>query len=326
MMNELISPVVSVVIPVYNGEATIAQVLIRALAQQECPAYEVIVVDDGSTDRTREIVQTFPAVRLIEQPNAGPAAARNRGAEAARGQYLCFTDSDCLPHLDWIARLLSGFVSDDVAAVMGTYGIANPESWLAVCVHDEIQYRHRVLLPEYPQVFGSYNVCLLRPIFLELKGFDAQYCYPSGEDNDLSYRLTKRGFRIHFVDTAKVDHFHPVSVKRYLREQFRHGFWRAKMYREHFDKTRGDDYTFWKDGLEIILVYALFALGVTALFGVPVAGRVMGVFAFFFLGLEIVFAVRILSLGWAKKLLFSAVLFLRGFARGIGFLCGILRN
>ncbi len=325
-MNESISPVASVVIPVYNGEATIDRVLTHVLAQQNCPAYEVIVVDDGSTDRTCEIVRRFQAVRLIEQANAGPAAARNKGAQNARGQYLCFTDSDCLPHPDWISCLLSGFGNERIGAVMGTYGIANPQSWLATCVYDEIRFRHRVLLPEYPQVFGSYNVCLQRQIFLELNGFDAKYRYPSGEDNDLSYRLTKKGLRIHFVDTAKVDHFHPVSVRKYLKEQFRHGFWRAKIYREHFDKTRGDDYTFWKDGLEIVLVYAFFVLGTVAIFGVGEAVLGMAVLALALFGMEAVFSARTVSLGWPQKLLFSGVLFLRSFARGIGFLSGMLQG
>jgi len=325
-MNEILSPVVSVIIPVYNGEATIRRALECALSQQGCPAYEVIVVNDGSTDRTGEVVREFQAVRLIEQANAGPASARNRGALSARGEYLCFTDSDCLPHPDWIARSLSGFGPEGVAAVMGTYGIANPESWLAVCVHDEIQYRHRTLLPEYPQVFGSYNVCIQKQIFLELNGFDTTYRSPSGEDNDLSYRLGKKGFRIRFVNDSKVDHFHPVSVRKYLREQFRHGFWRAKMYRKHFDKTRGDDYTFWKDALEVAIVYAFFALGVVSLFEFGMAGIGAAFLLTALLVLEIVFAFLTVSLGWTKKLAFAMVLAARSFARGSGFLCGMVRR
>ena len=93
---------VSVIVPAYNASATIGKTL-EALSRQNCfQPFEVIVVDDGSSDNTADIVHSFAAVKYFRQDNAGPASARNLGAKMAQGDYLAFTDSDCIPHEDWI--------------------------------------------------------------------------------------------------------------------------------------------------------------------------------------------------------------------------------
>src|SRR5690242_11425167 len=90
-----VNPVtISVIVPAYNASATIGRTL-EALSRQNCfQTYEVIVVDDGSHDKTAEIVRSFASAKYIRQDNAGPASARNHGARLAQGEYLAFTDSD----------------------------------------------------------------------------------------------------------------------------------------------------------------------------------------------------------------------------------------
>ncbi|RME03684.1 MAG: glycosyltransferase family 2 protein, partial [Deltaproteobacteria bacterium] len=98
-------PRISVVIPAYNAERSIGPCL-EALSRQQIEVpFEVIVVDDGSTDRTGEIATQVPGVRVIRQPNQGPAVARNRGVAEARGAWIVFTDADCAPLPDFLARL-----------------------------------------------------------------------------------------------------------------------------------------------------------------------------------------------------------------------------
>ncbi len=322
-MNTQENPAVSVVIPVFNGERTIGRVLERVTAQEGCPPFEVVVVDDGSTDGTPAVVQKARGVRYIRQENQGPAAARNCGARAARGEWICFTDADCLPHPDWITRLVTGFQGDRVTAVMGSYGIANPESWLAGAIHAEILYRHRTLMSEAPQVFGSYNVCILRERFLALGGFDEAYRHASGEDNDLSYRMIEAGDQIRFAPEALVDHFHPVSVRRYLYEQARHGFWRAAMYLRHPARMRGDGYTFWKDGAEVVGCYLAAGFG---LLGLWVPGAEWGGVILVVTGLagEWVFCRKQFKLFNKNGLYFSMVLLARAVARGLGLGLGIV--
>jgi len=157
---------ITIIIPCYNAGQTI-ELTLRALVEDELHAQkEIIVVDDGSTDNTPEVVCSFPQVKCLRQDNAGPAAARNRGAQEAQGDILFFTDSDCVPRREWVKHMIIHFADESIGAVSGSYGIANPRSLLARCVYQEIIYRHKHLLPRFPKVFGSYNVAIRRDLEL----------------------------------------------------------------------------------------------------------------------------------------------------------------
>ncbi len=313
---------VSVIIPAYNARVFIGRTL-DALSRQDYKAdFEVIVVDDGSTDDTPAVVRTFLKVIYVRQDNAGPAAARNHGARLAKGQYLCFTDSDCVPQPDWISSLLAGFKAPDIAVVCGSYGIANPESLLARGIQGEIAFRHRHLVPDHPKVFGSYNFCARKGVFDQVGGFSAAYRQASGEDNDLSYKIVEAGYRIYFERKALVDHHHTANALKYLKEQFRHGFWRVRMYSDHPAMAGGDGYTFWKDILEVpwsglcLLGLVLSALGITG-FKTVIYFLLLPLFVF-----EFIFACRMLR-GTFCRIFFGFVIFLRAFVRTFGLSTGI---
>jgi glycosyltransferase involved in cell wall biosynthesis len=306
-------PSVSVVIPAYNTQDTIGVALEALSHQTYAGRIEVIVVDDGSLDKTAETVRALSSVRYVHQPNAGPASARNRGAREASGELLLFTDADCCPQKTWIEKMVAGFSAEDIGAVGGSYGIANPDSPLARVIHGEIIFRHKKLMPEFSKSFGSYNVALRRKVFESAGGFDVTYRNASGEDSDLSYRVLKQGQRIRFLKDAVVGHFHQESLARYLKEQYRHGFWRAKMYFDHPRMARGDDYTFWKDMAEVPLVLLHVVMAPW-----PVLWLVL---ACGFLVFEFVFSVFFFAT--FRDILFGGyVMWLRAFARVVGFFGG----
>ncbi len=249
---------VSIVIPVYNRASLIGPV-IEALLDQTYKPFEIIIVDDGSTDNTERIVSSYQ-VKYIYQENRGPAAARNRGFRESGGDIIAFIDSDCIAKKDWLENLIKGFDFAEVGAVAGSYDIANPESLLSRLIHEEIKWRHSGF-KRYIRAFGSYNVAIRREVFEKVGGFDETYRTASGEDNDLSYRILKAGYKIRFMPDALVAHYHTENLFKYLKEQYRHAFWRMKLYKEHPDMIRGDDYTKFRDALEIsISVLSIFAI------------------------------------------------------------------
>ena len=311
-------PSVSVIIPAYNAAAFIGDALAALEAQMYQGPLQIIVVDDGSTDTTKNVVEKYSRVKYFFQSNAGPASARNFGAREASGEILLFTDSDCRPERAWIEKMANSFSVPDISVVAGSYGIANPGSLLARIIHNEIRYRHQALMPEFPRAFGSYNFAIRRAIFEAVGGFNTDYRTASGEDNDLSYKVLKSGGRIRFLRDALVDHYHQTDLGKYLKEQFRHGIWRVRMYIDHPGMAGGDDYTFWKDIVEVpAVVVSVIALGL------PNPVFFWGWLTAFFT-LEIVFGIKMMRSG-SLAVAAGMVFWLRAYARAMGFSVGAVR-
>jgi glycosyltransferase involved in cell wall biosynthesis len=324
---------ISIIIPAYNCEKGIGRTLQAAITAanvyrsdagvEDKERYvEIIAVDDGSTDRTKDEITKFPTVKYFSQQNAGPAAARNFGVQEARGDILFFTDADCLVHSDWLVLMMPHFEKPNVAVVAGSYGIANPESRLSRCIYREIIYRHMMLMPEFPSYFGSFNFAIQREVFQKVGGFNVAYRNASGEDNDLSYKVSSRGYKIYFAKDALVDHFHPQVLKEYLDQQFRHGYWRVQMYRDHPRMVKGDGYTFWKDSAEVGLVL-LFYFSFVAIFlsFFAIGAWILALSVCALLGINIYFGIKING-DWKDGFYFSDVMILRAFSRTNGFLSG----
>jgi glycosyltransferase involved in cell wall biosynthesis len=316
---------VSIVIPACNAAATIGACVQACLAQTHAPA-EVIVVDDGSTDATAALAERAGA-RCIRQQNAGPAAARNRGANEAVGELVAFTDSDCIPRPDWLAALLTGFAHDGVWAVGGTYGIANPHSRLARVVHAEIMARHARFAEEV-DFLGSFNVAYRRERFLDVGGFDTGFTQASGEDNDLAYRLQDAGGVLRFARDAVVAHYHPEHLGRYLRTQARHGYWRMKLYAKHRGRARtGDRYAGIGELLGVPWSLALVGLLPGAMVSVALGPVWVGaVYAALWIPLLAGYTLRALRLPAVSakdRLCYMDMAFLRDIARGAGMLRGV---
>ena len=235
---------ISVIIPAYNAEKTIGKCL-NALKEQSYPAdsYEVIVVDDGSTDKTGSIAQGY-AVRYIRQENNGPASARNKGAHEAKGEIILFTDSDCVPDKNWIGEMVRPFDDPEVAAVKGAYRTLQ-RGIVARFAQIEFEERYEMLKKVNSiDMIDTYSAGFRREIFLKVGGFDASFPSANNEDTELSYRMSKLGFKMVFNPEAKVYHLnHPDSIRRYARLKFWRGYWRMVVYKRFPCKMIKDTYT-----------------------------------------------------------------------------------
>ena len=194
----------------------------------------------------------------------------------------------------------------------------------AQSVYKEILFRHQNMMPDYPKAFGGYNFCAKRNIFWQVNGFNETYSRASGEDNDLSYKILKAGYKIHFNRAALVDHVHPQHVLRYLKEQARHGHWRVFMYAEHPSMAKGDDYTFWKDVLEMPAAMILTIGFVLSPFSGLTFVQTIVILFFAFLAFEIVAAIVMINEMFGG-IYFGFVTFFRAFARFFGFSTGIFQ-
>lgn len=315
---------VSVVIPAYNCSKYVDAGL-RACASQSWSKedLEIIIVDDGSTDNSAEIMKKHP-VRYIYQDNSGPAAARNAGWKVASGEIVCFTDSDCVPEEEWVEKIVAKYTSDDIGGVGGSYEIANKESLLAECIHDEIIQKHAAT-PAETDFLGSFNVSYRKRVLEEVGGFDESFRQASGEDNDLAYRVKKAGYRLIFDKEIKVAHYHQSSLVKYLKEQCRHGYWRMKLYRIHPDRTKGDSYAGLSDFAQPPLAMAVVGALVASVFYKPL---LLAAFSFVLLLVALQLPVTLRAVARNRRLshlYFLPVLFLRAFARGIGMIKGVLR-
>jgi glycosyltransferase involved in cell wall biosynthesis len=193
-------PPVSVIMAAYNSADHIEAALASVLAQDWQPL-EIVVVDDGSTDGTRDVVCAFPEVVYVRQKNQGPAAARNRAVAMSRGAFVANLDSDDLVPPSRIgvqARYL--LEHEGVGAVFGRQEWLNAPDWMA---RDAV----------YGDVDGIplSSVMFRRDVFFALGGYDTSFVH--GEDMDLLLRMRERGIAYHVLpDVVLYRRYDPASL------------------------------------------------------------------------------------------------------------------
>jgi len=193
--NASTKPDVSVVIPAYNAGSCLDQCL-DALARQEMPPREIIVVDDGSTDESIARAAERGVIVLKTSGRRGPAEARNIGAKAAQGSIVFFLDADVCAHEDAVGRVAAVFGDASVDALIGSYD-DDPSSSDFLSQYKNLMhcYVHQNARSE-ASTFWSGCGAIRRDVFLEFSGFDESYKRPAIEDIELGYRLRKAGRRI----------------------------------------------------------------------------------------------------------------------------------
>jgi glycosyltransferase involved in cell wall biosynthesis len=236
----------SITIPTYNRINRLRRCL-AAATSQDYQDYEVIVVDDGSTDGTGDMIkQEFPKANYIRQePNRGPAAARNAGIRAATGEIIAFTDDDCLPPLDWLTRLADGYMNYPTITGVGGF-IEAPQHLLQSNLI--AQYERSIGRDRYgardAEVLGGYNcpaggtnnMSYRRKALLDIQGFDETFPYPAAEDADLKWRLCQQGAQLLYTP-VKVNHLQSYTWNNFRRQQIRRGRGVIYFERKHFGRA-----------------------------------------------------------------------------------------
>lgn len=332
------SPLVSVIVPAYNAAVTLPECL-AALQRQDFPRsqYEIIVVDDGSTDATAAQAEAA-GVRVIRQRNAGPAAARNAGAAAASGELLVFTDADCAPEPGWLTALTApllqpeGMGQPEVAGAKGAY-LTRQTALVARFTQLEYEDRYdRMAGAASIDFIDTYSAAYRRDIFLTNRGFDAVFPTASVEDQELSFRLAEKGYRLVFVPAARVYHRHNPTLRAYIRRKFYIGYWKALLAAWHPARMVRDSHT--PQTLKVQMALAAVALGGAALsliawpFAPPASQAALAAAAAAVVGFEVT-SIPFLAKVWRRdrRVLPAAVglLWVRAVALGTGFAVGLAR-
>jgi len=216
------APFVSIIVCSYNGGSTLASCL-DSLGKLNYPEYEVILVDDGSTDDTSYIAAQFPWVRYIHQSNQGLSHARNTGAGAAKGDVFAYTDSDCMVDPDWLYYLIGTLVSGDYAGVGGPNITPPAKNWIQACVAAAPGGPSHVLLTDVvAEHIPGCNMAFYRWAFEGVGGFDTEY-RKAGDDVDFCWRIQQAGWVVAFSPTAIVWHYRRFTLRAFLKQQEGYG-------------------------------------------------------------------------------------------------------
>ncbi len=236
-------PRISVVVCTYNGARTIRDCL-EALERITYPDYEVIVVDDGSTDATAGIARRYNC-RLIQTENRGLASARNTGLEAATGEIVAYTDDDAYPDPDWLTYLASTFLTTSHAAVGGPNLAPPGDGVIADCVaHAPGGPIHVLLSDREAEHIPGCNMAFRAASLRAIGGFDPQF-RTAGDDVDVCWRLQASGASLGFSHAAVVWHHRRNSVRAYWKQQRGYGRAEAMLERKWPEKYNGPGHVNW---------------------------------------------------------------------------------
>ena len=236
-------PRVSVVVCTCNGSRTIRDCL-EGLRRLAYPDYEVIVVDDGSTDTTAAVARQYDC-RLIRTENRGLASARNTGLEASTGEIVAYIDDDAYPDPEWLTYLAATFMSTSHAAAGGPNLAPPGDELIAECVARAPGGPVHVLLTdrEAEHIPGC-NMAFRKASLEAIGGFDPQF-RTAGDDVDVCWRLQQRGWTLGFSPAAMVWHHRRNSVRAYWKQQVGYGRAEAMLERKWPEKYNGSGHIRW---------------------------------------------------------------------------------
>lgn len=234
--------VFSIVVPTYNRVPQLVACL-RAIGEIAYPTdrFEVVVVNDGGKEPLEPVLHSMPERinrRLVEQTNAGPAAARNAGVRAACGRFIVFTDDDCQPSPDMLTALEATFARFPGAAIGGRTVNALPDNIYSEASQDMVEFliRHHHAAESSSRFFTTSNLSLARAVFDRVGGFSASFPLAAAEDREFCERLVNRGVPLLYAPEVMVRHAHGLTLPTFWRQHFRYGRGRRELDRARTDR------------------------------------------------------------------------------------------
>jgi glycosyltransferase involved in cell wall biosynthesis len=220
-------PVFSIIIPTY-GRPDALRACVKALAALDYPRddFEVIIVDDGGNVPLAPVVRAVASdlrLKVVWQPNAGPAAARNFGAVHAAGDMLAFTDDDCTPASDWLRAFAGACAVSDPTLLGGrTVNALRDNAYAGASqLIIDVVYAHYNRDPLRARFFASNNMAVPTEQFHRVNGFDSDF--RTSEDRDLCDRWLSKGYRLRYVPEAVIHHAHVLTLSSFWKQHAGYG-------------------------------------------------------------------------------------------------------
>ena len=231
---------VSIIIPAYNSEKTIAECISAAQNLDWDGEVEVIVVNDGSNDRTGDIASTFPGVEVINIPNGGAPRATNIGIQAAQNDIVVSLDADAILEKHWLQKIMPLFDDQTVGVVAGYALTGNKGVWGKIMGWD-VELRLDKI-KTYSDHLYTMNTAYRRQALSKVGMFDEQL--KISYDGDISRRLTAAGYHLVLRKDATCRHYWRDDLRGFLRQQYKYAYYRLEQTRK-FGKPQDNMVNWW---------------------------------------------------------------------------------
>ncbi len=289
-------PTFSIIIPTYNRQIQLDNCF-KAIAELDYnkESLEIIVVKDGGEADVKSVVNLYnkvlPIKSLQQSSTTGPAAARQRGVEAARGDYLAFIDDDCLPASNWL-RVMARYTIDYPDCIIGgkTVNLLKENLFSATSqLIVDIVYNHYNANPKEANFFATNNMVVPAKQFRKLGGFNSSF--RTSEDRELCNRWLHNGWQMIFAKEATMYHTHHLSFRSFCKQHFNYGRGAYKYHKIRLERASGHFITDLKFHFNmqnwLIFMKSQYGLGrAFAILGILLLWQITNAFGFFWEGIK----------------------------------------